>query len=143
MKTLENRLVGNRLAIITMSAITLVAMLIASGFTVEDSLQPEHRTGMFAGVKANKGYAIHNTEGGLSKLTWSDDFVIPDTPDPHWQVVDSKGNVYLLQRLTIKDDKQNRTIVVPNYVRDIAKVQIWCAWAETLLGEASFEKPVS
>jgi len=31
---------------------------------------------------------------------------------------------------------------VPSYVRDIARVQIWCAFAETLLGEASFETPV-
>jgi len=27
-------------------------------------------------------------------------------------------------------------------VRDIVKVQIWCAWAEANLGEASFDKPV-
>ena len=25
---------------------------------------------------------------------------------------------------------------------DVAKVQIWCAFAEVLLGEASFDKPV-
>ena len=24
-------------------------------------------------------------------LTLSEDFKVPDTPDPHWQVVDSKG----------------------------------------------------
>ena len=44
----------------------------------------------------------------------------------------------MLQRLVIKGDKFNRQITVPGYVRDIAKVQIWCAWAETLLGEAEF-----
>ena len=56
--------------------------------------------------------------------------------------VDSSGNTYLLQRLVIKGDKKNRSIVVPSYVKDIAKVQIWCAYAEVLLGEASFPAPV-
>jgi hypothetical protein len=36
----------------------------------------------------------------------------------------------------------NREITVPKYVPDIAKVQIWCAFAETNLGEATFEHPV-
>jgi hypothetical protein len=48
----------------------------------------------------------------------------------------------LLQRLVIKGDKFNKSITVPAYVHDIAKVQIWCAWAEVNLGEASFEKPL-
>ena len=43
----------------------------------------------------------------------------------------------------IKGDKMNRKIDrVPKYVPDIAKVQIWCAFAETNLGEAAFEHPV-
>lgn len=75
-------------------------------------------------------------------LTLSSDFKVPDTPDPHWQVVNSKGKVYLLQRLDIKDNKTNRSITLPEYVPDIARVQIWCAWAETLLGEAPFDAPV-
>jgi len=41
------------------------------------------------------------------------DFVTPDTPAPHWQVVDSRGNTYLLQRLKIKGDKFNKSITVP------------------------------
>ncbi|MCI0612090.1 hypothetical protein L0244_03785 [bacterium] len=102
----------------------------------------EHTTSVFSGVKVNGGTATHSKDGMKNILTLSDDFKIPDTPAPHWQVVDSKGNVYLLQRLAIKGDKQNRSIVVPSYVKDIAKVQIWCAFAETLLGEASFPKPV-
>jgi hypothetical protein len=76
-------------------------------------------------------------------LTWSDDFKIPDTPAPHWQVVDSSGNTYLLKRLVIKGDKQNRTIEVPRYIKDIAKVQIWCAYAEVVLGEGNFASPVA
>ena len=75
-------------------------------------------------------------------LALSDDFVVPDTPAPHWQLVDSSGNVYLLNRLEIKGDKFNKTLVIPPFVKDVAKVQIWCAWAEVLLGEASFAQPV-
>jgi hypothetical protein len=71
-------------------------------------------------------------------LTVSDDFKVPDTPDPHWQVIDSKGNTYLLQRLGIKGDKVNRSITLPAYVKDVAKVQVYCAWAEAVLGEATF-----
>lgn len=101
-----------------------------------------HTTTKFEGVKANSGTAAHSRQGGNDTLTWSDDFKVPDTPAPHWQVVDSKGNVFLLQRLKIKGDKENRTIVLPPYIHDVAKVQIWCAWAEALLGEASFAKPI-
>jgi hypothetical protein len=101
-----------------------------------------HTTSAFAGAKVNGGTVIHSTVGGKSVLALSDDFVVPKTPAPHWQVVDSSGNTYLLQRLTIKQDKFNKQITVPAYVKDVAKVQIWCAWAETLLGEASFEKPL-
>ncbi|MCI0369896.1 MAG: hypothetical protein L0214_00595 [candidate division NC10 bacterium] len=96
----------------------------------------------FAGNTVNGGTAVFSNTGGKRTLTWSDDFKIPGSPAPHWQVVDSKGNVYLLNRLAIKDNKQNRTIPIPAYVPDIAKVQFWCAWAEVLLGEAPFDKPV-
>ena len=79
-----------------------------------------HTSKPFAGVKANTGTVTHSTEGGRSVLTLSDDFKVPDTPDPHWQVVDSKGRTYLLQRLPVKGDKVNRSIVVPAYVPDVA-----------------------
>ncbi len=101
-----------------------------------------HVSSRFKGPKANTGTVSHTHEGGKSMLVLSEDFVIPDTPAPHWQIVDSRGNAYLLQRLAIKDNKVNRAIIVPAYVPDVARVQIWCAWAETLLGEASFERPV-
>ncbi|MGQ0811700.1 MAG: hypothetical protein ACT4OO_10820 [Nitrospiraceae bacterium] len=120
------------------------AMSVAMGlFTAAQSFAGDaHATTKFEGVKANSGNAAHARQGNNDTLTWSEEFKIPDTPAPHWQVVDSKGNVYLLQRLTIKGDKQNRTIAVPSYIHDVAKVQIWCAFAEVLLGEASFAKPV-
>ena len=35
-----------------------------------------------------------------------------------------------------------RTAVSPSDIRDVAKVQIWCAFAETVLGEAAFDPPV-
>jgi hypothetical protein len=101
-----------------------------------------HTSKPFAGVKANKGTVTHGKVDGQNLLTLSADFVVPDTPAPHWQVVDSQGRKYLLQRLVVKDGKMNRTITVPANVTDIAKVQIWCAFAETLLGEAAFETPV-
>ena len=79
---------------------------------------------------------------GKSVLTLSDDFVAPQTPDPHWQVVDSNGKTYLLDRLMTKTQKVKKSVTVPDYVPDVAKVQIWCAFAETNLGEAAFEHPV-
>ena len=69
----------------------------------------------------------------------SDDFVIPDTPAPSWQIVDSKGNTYLLNQFRIKGDKTNREITLPGYIKDVAKVQVWCSFAEVLLGETTFD----
>lgn len=107
----------------------------------------KHVTSVFKGAKVNAGTVTHETKDGKQMLTLSDDFKTPDTPAPHWQVVDSKGNTYLLNRLMVKggvisSDKLNKTITLPPYIQDVAKVQIWCAWAEVLLGEASFESPV-
>jgi hypothetical protein len=95
----------------------------------------------FAGVKANTGNVTLSVNGNARTLALSDDFKAPDTPDPHWQVVDNEGRVYLLQKLTVKGltgDKMNRTITLPAYIKSVAKVQFWCAYAEVLLGEASF-----
>ncbi|MCI0418834.1 MAG: hypothetical protein L0387_20160 [Acidobacteria bacterium] len=101
-----------------------------------------HTSSKFEGPKANTGAVSHSKQGHMNVLTLSDDFIVPDTPAPHWQVVDSKGHVFLLNRLKIKEDKYNKTITVPAFVKDISKVQIWCAFAETLLGEAKFADPV-
>jgi len=101
-----------------------------------------NKSGPFKGPKANTGSVSHSKDGGKMVLTLSDDFKAPDAPDPHWQVIDSKGNVYLLQKLSIKDNKMNRKITLPAYIKDVAKVQMWCAFAETNLGEAIFDKPV-
>lgn len=118
------------------------AILVFAAGAYAGDMKMSHTTGAFAGVKVNGGTVTHSNEGGKSILTLSDDFVPPQTPDPHWQVVDSKGNVYLLDKLMIKPDKLKKQITVPSYVPDVVKVQIWCAFAETLLGEASFSQPV-
>ena len=101
-----------------------------------------HRSKPFTGAKVNGGMVTHELKGGKHMLTLSDDFKTPDTPDPHWQIVDSKGEVHLLQRLMIKGDKMNKSIEIPSYVYDVAKVQIWCAWAEVVLGETTFDPPI-
>jgi hypothetical protein len=119
--------------------VSLIALVIAATSSIA---QDSHKSGPFQGAKANKGFVTHATQNGKSTLTLSDDFVPPQTPDPHWQVVDSTGKTYLLDRLMTKSQKVKKSITVPEYVPDIAKVQIWCAFAETNLGEASFDHPV-
>jgi hypothetical protein len=114
-------------------------------FAVSAVAQDMHTSSQFKGPKANKGTVTHSTQGGKSVLTLSDDFVVPDTPDPHWQLVDSDGNVYLVDKLKTKafvGTNYKKEIVVPSYVKNVSKVVIWCAFAEVNLGEASFSSPV-
>jgi hypothetical protein len=121
----------------------LFSLASLSALVVAWAASPAATEGMtsrpFAGAKVNGGTVTLTKNGENRMLTLSADFKTPDTPDPHWQVVDAKGNSHLLQRLTIKGDKMNRSIELPRTVADVAKVQIWCAFAETLLGEAAFE----
>ena len=99
-------------------------------------------SGPFAGPEVKRGRVLAGRAAEGLELTLSPDFVIPDAPAPHSQVVDYRENAYLLQRLKVAGDREHRTIRVPGYVKDVAKVQIWCAFAEVVLGEASFEIPV-
>src|SRR5215510_15183767 len=128
-----------RAALFGMAAIAVSATL---------ALAQTHTSSKFSGAKVNAGTVTHTVKDGKNVLTLSSDFQVPDTPDPHWQVVDSKGNTYLLQRLGVKSlgglakDKINTSITLPAYVKDVAKVQIYCAWAEAVLGEASFNAPM-
>jgi hypothetical protein len=125
-----------------------LATLVATAFTVTAIAADKmamHTSTQFQGPKANTGTVTHSKKSGQNVLTLSEDFVVPDTPDPHWQVVDSHGMVYRLDKLKVKGlvgDNVKKEIVVPGYVKDIVKVQIYCAWAETNLGEASFSSPV-
>ena len=125
----------------------LLVLLLAVGLlTVTNSFAAEvHTSKPFSGKTVNGGTVKHTKQGGKHVLTLSDDFKVPGSPDPHWQVVDSKGNVYRLEKLSVKGDKSdkiNKTITLPGYIGDIAKVQMWCAFAEVLLGEAPFDSPV-
>jgi hypothetical protein len=121
---------------------TLVSALVVLVLGVTSSFAADVTT-PFAGKAVNGGTVTHEMQGGKHVLTVSTDFVVPGSPDPHWQVVDTKGNAYLLDRLKLKDDKINRSITLPAYIQDVAKVQMWCAWAEVVLGEASFSQPIA
>ena len=131
-----------RKALCTAAAGAAVLLLTAAGAAAQT-----HTSKRFTGAKVNEGTVTHSIKDGRHVLTLSDDFKTPDTPDPHWQVVDSKGNVYLLQRLGVKNlaglakDRVNTTITLPAYIRDVSVVQIYCAWAEAVLGEAPFAAP--
>lgn len=120
-------------------SLTLFVACLVSGVSFA---QDVHTTNQFHGAKVNGGTVTHSKQGDRNVLTFSDDFKSPETPDPHWQVVDSKGNVYTLERLQAKNGKFNKSITLPAYIPDVVKVQIWCAFAEALLGEASFSSPV-
>jgi len=128
--------------LMTARAACIIAMFATCVFATASFAQDAHTTNQFRGVKVNGGTVTHSKEGDRDILTLSDDFKVPDVPDAHWQVIDSKGNVYTLQRLQAKNGKFNKSITLPTYIPDVAKVQIWCAFAETLLGEASFSSPV-
>lgn len=123
-----------------MISLTAMAMLISA--TIAGAQTQTSKP--FSGAKVNAGTVTSTVKDGHIVLTLSDDFEVPGTPDPHWQVVDSKGNVFLLQRLGVKNlggvakDRINTSITLPAYVKDVAKVQIYCAWAEALLGETTF-----
>jgi hypothetical protein len=120
-----------------------LTVLSLMAFAAAGAAQGSHTSKRFSGAKVNDGTVTHVKDGGKNVLKLSSDFKVPDTPDPHWQVVDTKGNVFLLQRLGIKGDKVNTQITLPAYVKDVAKVQIYCAWAEVVLGEAPFDSAVS
>ena len=118
------------------------ALMVFAALTFATQAAAQTRTSTpFAGPKANTGTVSLSGSGASRMLALSDDFKAPEAPDPHWQIVDSQGRVYLLQKLTVKGlvgDKMNRTVSVPSYIADVAKVQFWCAYAEVVLGEASF-----
>lgn len=122
----------------------LVATLVAGSVTFA-ATKPA-TSSHFQGAKANTGSVTFSNENGKRLLRVSSDFQVPDTPAPTWRVVDSKGNVYTLDAFKIKGligNAEKREVTLPAYVRDVVKVQVYCAWAEVLLGEASFSSPVS
>src|SRR5512145_459511 len=127
---------GTRKGLMAVGAAVVALAVMATAASAQS-----RTSGPFKGVKANTGTVTLSASGTSQVLTLSEDFKAPDAPDPHWQVVDSRGRVYLLQKLTVKGlvgDKMNRSITLPAYISDVAKVQFWCAYAEVLLGEAGF-----
>jgi hypothetical protein len=100
------------------------------------------KTGQFKGIEVNKGSATisHSAKGWMVKL--SPDFVIPKAPAPHIQIVDSEGNVYLLNQIKVAGNKTHREAVIPTYVKNVASVRIWCSFAEVNLGEAKLAKAI-
>jgi hypothetical protein len=60
---------------------------------------------------------------------------------PGERVVDSQGNIYTLDAFKIKGGEK-REVSVPAYVKDIVKVQVYCAWAQVIPGEAGFSSAV-
>jgi len=125
-----------------LSVFALVAALTTA--SVSFAAKGPQTSSKFEGPKANTGTVTHTVENGKSILRVSADFKVPDTPAPTWRVVDSKGNIYTLDAFKIKSgNNEKREVVVPSYVHDIVKVQVYCAWAEVLLGEAAFTSPVS
>jgi len=122
--------------------VVLTVVLTAAVFGAGSVAVADEMTKPFTGRAVNGGTVSLSQQNGKTLLSLSSDFQVPGSPDPHWQVVDSKGTAYLLDRLKLKDDKINTRIVVPAYVPDIAKVQMYCSWAEVVLGEAPFSKPI-
>jgi hypothetical protein len=119
------------------TAVAAVGLLVSTASFAADMTLP------FTGKAVNRGTVAHEVQGGKDVLTMSADFQVPDSPDPHWQVIDSQGNTYLLDRVKLKDEKINRSITIPAYIPNVARVQMWCAWAEVVLGEAPFTTPVA
>ncbi len=129
----------------TLSVMILAVAMLAT--TTSFAAAQGRTTKKFSGAKVNAGTVTYSVQNGKGILTLSSDFQVPDTPDPHWQIVDSKGRVFLLQRLGVKSlggiakDRVNMSITLPDYVSDVTKVQIYCSWAEAVLGEAPFDAP--
>lgn len=120
--------------------LALVCALMFTGAVAYADHGGSHTTSHFQGAKANTGTATFTRVGANAMLKVSDDFKVPDTPAPTWRAVDSKGNIYTLEAFKIKGGEK-REVMVPAYIKDIVKVQVYCAWAEVLLGEASFSSP--
>lgn len=118
--------------------LTLVAAALSVSTMAKD--HDTHTTSAFQGPKANTGTAVFMRVNGKGMMKVSPDFKVPDTPAPTWRLVDTKGNVYTLDAFKIKGGEK-REISVPAYIPNIAKVQVYCAYAEVLLGEAPFSSP--
>lgn len=135
--------------VIRKTAAVALAVVAAMAIGIGTASAQTQTSKPFSGPKVNGGMVTHSVQNGKHVLTLSGDFQVPDTPDPHWQIVDGKGRVFLLERLKVKGaiaglagDKVVTSITLPGYIEDIAKVQIYCAWAEVVLGETTFDSRI-
>ncbi len=122
---------------ILLTSFAAFALLAATSAWADHS----HTSGKFEGGKANKGTVTHTVQSGKNILTLSDDFVTPDTPAPHWQVIDSRGNAYLLQSENQRRQVQqehHRARICARHRKGADLVRL----AEANLGESSFDKPL-
>jgi len=127
----------------TLSVFALVAILMTASVSFAAKHNGPLTSSKFEGPKANTGTVTYTMENGKGILRVSSDFKVPDTPAPTWRVVDSKGAVYTLDAFKVKaGNGEKREVTLPAYVHDIVKVQVYCAWAEVLLGEANFSSAV-
>src|SRR5207247_11198297 len=81
-----------------LKAMVVALVVTALGIAASGSFAQSgsHTSSQFQGPKANKGTVTHSTKDGKNVLTLSDDFVVQDTPDNHWQDDVSVVQDYLL-----------------------------------------------
>ena len=126
----------------TANAGTHIAPKAKASFTQGMDMMKGITSSVFKGVEVHEGTVTLTKANGATYLEVSKDFMVPKTPAPSWQVVDAKGNVYLLNQFRIAGDKINTKIKLPSYIMSVAKVQVWCSFAEVNLGEVSFKMAV-
>ena len=110
--------------------------------TISAMAKADAMTTAFKGIEVNGGMVDLYNVDGKHVLRLTPDFKIPKTPAPTWQIVDGMGNTFLLKQLKIAGDKTNRQVVLPSYIKSVAKVQIYCTFAEVVLGEAKFDQTI-
>ena len=122
----------------------LPALLLAAtvGWLQPTAVNAQEISSPFHGGAVPSGTVKHERDETRHVLVLSSDFSIhEEPPDPHWRVIDSNGNVFLLDKLKVQG-RVNSRITLPSYITSVAKVEMWCAFAEIVLGEAEFAHPV-
>jgi hypothetical protein len=128
--------------LMSIRAACTIALFAAYLLNTTTFAQDAHTTDPFHGVKVNGGTVVHSKQNGRNILTLSGDFKVPDIPDLPLASCRFERQRLYARALASQEREVNKSITLPGYVPDVAKVQIWCAFAETLLGEASFSSPV-
>lgn len=123
--------------------LTATLLLGTAALTFDRTADAQEVTGAFRGGAVPSGHVKHEREGNRHTLVLSSDFSIhEEPPDPHWRIVDAQGSVFLLDKLKV-EGRINTRIVLPPYITSVARVEMWCAFAETVLGTAEFTDPIA